>query len=116
MSNSKVIVSSGVAGWAYTIRTGKHCEYVIVELSQALYFMKHFYVNILQKKIILTDMRDMIYFEKQKKEHSGVRTMLSLVLVKRETGGSPVRTRHRDQGVKADKSLGNWEDSLSVDL
>lgn len=29
----KVIVSSGVAGWAYTIRTGKHCEYVIVELS-----------------------------------------------------------------------------------
>ncbi len=29
----KVIVSSGFAGWAYPIRTGKHSEYVIVDIS-----------------------------------------------------------------------------------
>ena len=34
----------------------------------------------------------------------------ALVLVKRETGANPVRTRHRNQGAKADISLGNWED------
>lgn len=27
-----VIVSSGVAGWKYNIRTGQHCEYVIVDI------------------------------------------------------------------------------------
>lgn len=30
--NCNVIVSSGVAGWAYTVRTGEHCEYVIVDV------------------------------------------------------------------------------------
>lgn len=33
--NCKVIVSSGIAGWTYAIRTGKHCEYVIVDLKKA---------------------------------------------------------------------------------
>lgn len=28
----KVIVSSGVAGWGYTIRTAEHCEYVVVDI------------------------------------------------------------------------------------
>ena len=27
-----VIVSSGVAGWGYTIRTAEHCEYVVVDI------------------------------------------------------------------------------------
>lgn len=27
-----VVVSSGMAGWAYSIRTGKHCEYVVIRL------------------------------------------------------------------------------------
>ena len=27
-----VIVSSGIAGWSYTIRTGKRCEYVVVHI------------------------------------------------------------------------------------
>ena len=27
-----VVVSSGVSGWGYPIRTGKHCEYVVVHL------------------------------------------------------------------------------------
>lgn len=31
--NCKVIVSSGVAGWTYSMRTGKHCEYVIVDIK-----------------------------------------------------------------------------------
>ena len=31
--NCKMIVSSGVAGWRYAIRTGEHCEYVVIELS-----------------------------------------------------------------------------------
>lgn len=31
--NCKIIVSSGVAGWRYAIRTGEHCEYVVIELS-----------------------------------------------------------------------------------
>lgn len=28
----KIIVSSGAAGWAYTVRTGEHCEYVLIDL------------------------------------------------------------------------------------
>lgn len=35
-------------------------------------------------------------------------------LVKRETGANPVRTRHRNQGAKADISLGNREDGLAM--
>lgn len=31
--NCKVIVSSGVAGWTYSMRTGKHCEYVVVDIN-----------------------------------------------------------------------------------
>lgn len=31
--NCKIIVSSGVAGWTYSMRTGKHCEYVIVDIK-----------------------------------------------------------------------------------
>lgn len=27
-----VIVSSGIAGWNYPVRTGKHCEYVVVQI------------------------------------------------------------------------------------
>ena len=27
-----LIVSSGIAGWGYPFRTGKHCEYVIVRI------------------------------------------------------------------------------------
>lgn len=30
----KLIVSSGVAGWTYSMRTGKHCEYVIVDIKE----------------------------------------------------------------------------------
>ena len=30
----KLIVSSGVAGWTYSLRTGKHCEYVIVDIKE----------------------------------------------------------------------------------
>lgn len=30
----RAIVSSGMAGWDYTIRTEKHCEYVMVHLRQ----------------------------------------------------------------------------------
>lgn len=37
-------------------------------------------------------------------------------LVKRETGENPVRTRHRNQGAEADRSLGNWEDGGCDDL
>lgn len=29
----KVIVSSGFAGWGYPIRTGRHCEYVVVKIG-----------------------------------------------------------------------------------
>lgn len=32
--NCKVIVSSGEAGWGYSMRTQKHCEYVIVNLQK----------------------------------------------------------------------------------
>ena len=39
-----------------------------------------------------------------------------LAPVKRETGVNPVRTRHRNQGVEADISLGNWEDGRCDDL
>ena len=35
---------------------------------------------------------------------------LKLALVKRETGASPVRTRHRNKGAEADRSLGDRED------
>lgn len=31
--NCRTIVSSGVAGWRYTIRTGEHCEYVVIDVS-----------------------------------------------------------------------------------
>ena len=27
-----MIVTSGIGGWGYPIRTGKHCEYVIVDV------------------------------------------------------------------------------------
>ena len=30
-----VIVSSGIAGWKYPVRTGKHCEYVIVHVEKS---------------------------------------------------------------------------------
>lgn len=30
----RAVVSSGVAGWRYAIRTGEHCEYVMVHLHQ----------------------------------------------------------------------------------
>lgn len=30
----KVIVSSGVAGWRYSMRTGKHCEYVVIDIGR----------------------------------------------------------------------------------
>lgn len=38
----------------------------------------------------------------------------ALVLVKRETGENPVRTRHRNEKAEADISLGNWEDGRCV--
>lgn len=31
--NCQVIVSSGVAGWGYPIRTQEHCEYVVVDIT-----------------------------------------------------------------------------------
>lgn len=31
--NCKVIVSSGIAGWTYSMRTGKHCEYVVIDIK-----------------------------------------------------------------------------------
>ena len=37
-------------------------------------------------------------------------------LVKRETGENPVRTRHRNEGADAGKSLGNWEDGRCYDF
>lgn len=30
-----LIVSSGIAGWRYPLRTGKHCEYVVVHIEQS---------------------------------------------------------------------------------
>lgn len=33
MNDMQVIVTSGIAGWGYPIRTGGHCEYVIIEIS-----------------------------------------------------------------------------------
>lgn len=30
----KVIVSSGFAGWGYPIRTGRHCEYVVIKIGE----------------------------------------------------------------------------------
>ena len=35
MNHLQVIVSSGIAGWAYPVRTSKHCEYVIVTVERA---------------------------------------------------------------------------------
>lgn len=32
MGNLQVIVSSGMAGWGYPIRTGGHCEYVMIQV------------------------------------------------------------------------------------
>ena len=29
----RIIVSSGVAGWGYSIRTQKYCEYVVVDIA-----------------------------------------------------------------------------------
>lgn len=29
-----IIVSSGIAGWGYPVRTGKHCEYVLVHIQK----------------------------------------------------------------------------------
>ena len=40
----------------------------------------------------------------------------ALILVKRETGANPVRTRHRNQGAKANMSLGNREGGGCNDL
>ena len=31
--NCKIIVSSGIAGWTYSMRTGKHCEYVVIDIK-----------------------------------------------------------------------------------
>ena len=39
-----------------------------------------------------------------------------VALVKREIGANPIRTRHRNQGIEADISLGNWEDGCCDDL
>lgn len=33
VGDCKVIVSSGAAGWGYPIRTGGHCEYVVVDIA-----------------------------------------------------------------------------------
>lgn len=32
IKDMNVIVTSGIGGWGYPIRTGKHCEYVIIEI------------------------------------------------------------------------------------
>lgn len=32
IENMDVIVTSGIGGWGYPIRTGKHCEYIIVDV------------------------------------------------------------------------------------
>lgn len=40
----------------------------------------------------------------------------ALVLVKRETGVNPVRTRHRNQGAEADMPLGDREGGGCEDL
>ena len=32
--NCNIIVSSGIAGWRYTIRTGEHCEYVVIDIGK----------------------------------------------------------------------------------
>ena len=34
VGNLDVIVSSGMAGWGYPVRTGKHCEYVVVHIRK----------------------------------------------------------------------------------
>lgn len=33
VGNCELVVSSGYAGWCYPIRTGKHCEFVIIEID-----------------------------------------------------------------------------------
>lgn len=35
MDHLQVIVSSGIAGWGYPVRTSRHCEYVVVEVRQS---------------------------------------------------------------------------------
>lgn len=32
MKNSRLIVTSGIGGWGYPIRTGGHCEYVMIHI------------------------------------------------------------------------------------
>ena len=32
--NMKLIVSSGVAGWRYPVRTGEHCEYALINIEK----------------------------------------------------------------------------------
>ena len=53
-------------------------------------------------------------------EYIGIRCrsnrMIRLASVKRETGASPVRTRHRNKGAKTNISLGNWEDGQCNDF
>lgn len=36
VNGNHVIVSSGVSGWKYPVRTGKHCEYVVVDIQDSL--------------------------------------------------------------------------------
>ena len=31
--NMQLIVSSGIAGWGYPLRTGKHSEYVVIHIA-----------------------------------------------------------------------------------
>lgn len=37
----KLVVSSGYAGWRYPIRTGKHCEYVMITVEQSSHTREH---------------------------------------------------------------------------
>lgn len=69
----------------------------------------------------LTESEIVIYFYNQYRKYAGVRTIVhphirTFVLVKRETGANPVRTRHRNQEATADISLGNREDGPREDL
>jgi hypothetical protein len=33
IQDTDIIVTSGIAGWGYPIRTGGHCEYVIINVN-----------------------------------------------------------------------------------
>lgn len=33
VNNMQVIVTSGIAGWGYALRTGSHSEYVMIEVK-----------------------------------------------------------------------------------